>query len=469
MGLDGGLAHEQRRADLGVGPAPPDLDQHLALSSVSARSSRAAARVRRSSRSSAAKCAISRRVTDGDSIDSPAGDHPHRADELQRRGVLEQEPGGSRLEGAEHVVVEVERGEHDDRRRLRRARRIAVVAASPSRRGMRMSISTTSGLAPPHRVDGVGAVVGLADHGRGRRPTRGSSAARRGRAPRRRRSAPGSRRRTRRRSVAAGRATAATPRSRQPPSAVGPASSVPPRRRPARAGRAARRPIRAAARRSTTGRSVDDLDGHPASRVTGDAHRGRRTAGVLVHVGQPFLDDPVGACGRPRRAARATVIVSSAWTPAARDAATTRSMSAARGGGARSSSPREPPERSTPSTSRRSSIASWAVARIERGGLLDPCRTGRRIDLEGAGVQRDQRHLVGQHVVHLPGDAGPLGEPGLLGAQLTFLFGPLGALTQRVDQVPAGPDVRTGQRDERRDRRRRRRSPPPSRGRHRDA
>ncbi len=50
---------------------------------------------------------------------------------------------------------------------------------------------------------------------------------------------------------------------------------------------------------------------------------------------------------------------------------------------------------------------------------------GRRVaaDLEAAGVQGDQRHLVGEHVVHLAGDARPLAEPGLLGAQLPLGLG----------------------------------------------
>jgi len=53
-----------------------------------------------------------------------------------------------------------------------------------------------------------------------------------------------------------------------------------------------------------------------------------------------------------------------------------------------------------------------------------------RTYLETAGVQRHQRDPVGEHVVHLAGDSGALGHPGLLLVELLVGLGPQGALPQ---------------------------------------
>ena len=50
-------------------------------------------------------------VTDGASSASPRGHRPDRGDQVVRRSVLEQEPGGAGTERGEHVLVEVERGQ----------------------------------------------------------------------------------------------------------------------------------------------------------------------------------------------------------------------------------------------------------------------------------------------------------------------------------------------------------------------
>src|SRR5271165_1491555 len=57
------------------------------------------------------------------------------------------------------------------------------------------------------------------------------------------------------------------------------------------------------------------------------------------------------------------------------------------------------------------------------------------------GVHAEQRQPVSQHVVHLPGDAPPLGLPRLLGA--AFLVGcqPLGPLPERGDQLAPGAQI----------------------------
>ncbi len=46
----------------------------------------------------------------------PAGHHPDRVGEFGRRGVLEQEPGGPGAQCLEDVLVQVERGQHQDLR-----------------------------------------------------------------------------------------------------------------------------------------------------------------------------------------------------------------------------------------------------------------------------------------------------------------------------------------------------------------
>ena len=141
-------------------------------------------------------------------------------------------------------------------------------------------------------------------------------------------------------------------------------------------------------------------------------------------------------------------ITSSACTPAARDDSTSRPMSSRRGGGARSVPSAAAPARSTPSTSRRSSIASRAVTRISPAVSRTCSGPARGVDLERAGVHGDQRHLVGQHVVHLAGDPRPLAQRRLLGPQLLLLLGPRRPVAQRGDEVATGPDVRAGGRAE---------------------
>ena len=74
------------------------------------------------------------------------GDHPDRAQQLGRFGVLEQEAAGPGAQRREHVLVQLERGQHDHPDAGQRR-----VGADPAGRleavqpGIRMSISTTSG------------------------------------------------------------------------------------------------------------------------------------------------------------------------------------------------------------------------------------------------------------------------------------------------------------------------------------
>ena len=108
--------------------------------------------------------------------------------------------------------------------------------------------------------------------------------------------------------------------------------------------------------------------------------------------------------------------------------------------------------RSTPMTSRRSCSAWWALARITPAAARD--LLGRRVgaELQRARVQAQQRDPVGEHVVHLAGDARALVLARLLDAQLLLGLGALGALAQRQHELaprahehPPGDD---GDRDE---------------------
>jgi hypothetical protein len=56
--------------------------------------------------------------------------------------------------------------------------------------------------------------------------------------------------------------------------------------------------------------------------------------------------------------------------------------------------------------------------------------------LQGPRVQADQRHAVGEDVVHLPGDPGAFGQPRLVDAQVLLGLQPGGALAQRAGQPP---------------------------------
>ena len=96
--------------------------------------------------------------------------------------------------------------------------------------------------------------------------------------------------------------------------------------------------------------------------------------------------------------------------------------------------------RSTPITSRSSSSAWWAVNR--NSAALSRTWAGGRssCDLERPGVQRHQGDAVGEHVVHLPCDAGSLGQARTFGADELIGLGPLGTLAQGGEELTPGAD-----------------------------
>ena len=77
----------------------------------------------------------------------PACDEVDAGHQLVGRHVLEQKAAGAGAQGVVDVLVEVEGGEHQDAHgRIAVAPTIRRVASMPSISGIRMSISTTSGL-----------------------------------------------------------------------------------------------------------------------------------------------------------------------------------------------------------------------------------------------------------------------------------------------------------------------------------
>ena len=78
----------------------------------------------------------------------------------------------------------------------------------------------------------------------------------------------------------------------------------------------------------------------------------------------------------------------------------------------------------------------------QSGGLLHLVRRQPALHLQPSGVQGDQGHPVGHHVVHLARDPRPLGAADLLRAQPLLRLRAHGSLLQRPDQAALG----TGQR-----------------------
>ena len=87
--------------------------------SVSAASRWAAAR-RRSDAWASPKWESRVRVTDGEMIASPEATSADGVDDLGGRGVLDQESAGAGAQRAHHLLVGLERGQHDHLRRRRR-------------------------------------------------------------------------------------------------------------------------------------------------------------------------------------------------------------------------------------------------------------------------------------------------------------------------------------------------------------
>ena len=93
-------------------------------------------------------------------------------------------------------------------------------------------------------------------------------------------------------------------------------------------------------------------------------------------------------------------------------------------------------------------------------------------DLERTGMQRHQGDAVGQHVVHLPRDAGSLSQTGPFGADELIGFGPSGTVAQGGEKLTPGAnehapcDCRGRQRGRRQHHRPGVRSPEPDRANH---
>ena len=429
MRLHGGLAQVQRRADLVVGqPFPTSVSTSRSRSVRPV--SRAWASRRRSARGSSAKWSINRRVTPGDSIASPAA---------TTRTAAISSRGGVSLSRNPAAPACSARNTKSSRSNVVSTMTFGGSGNGPDRGGGGQPVHPGHPDVHQHHVGVMALHRGRPPRRRrpprrpppGRRRIPGSSAARRGPARRRRRSGSEPCRtcvspvRPPVDLVAAAVPLAGQPgrRTRQPPSAVGPLVSVPPSRAdPFPQPDQTRRRSPAAARRPRPGAGWSPSTRTPAA-ASAD-HRDRRwprRGRVCAHSSAP-PGRPGRRCGPTVSGAAATArAVDGQRRPGRRPHGTTPTSagtSDSPGCGASSACRRrdEPgsSSRSTPSTPRSSSSASRAVLRISSAVCWTRSAPDVRIDLEPAGLQRDQRHLVRQHVMHLPGDPGPLGEPGLL-------------------------------------------------------
>ncbi len=113
--LGGGGADDQAAGDLAVGQAAADEGQHLALPVGDAGRARAAA----------GPAGAAAPAWPGELLDEPAGDagrdqrvagrdHADRGQDVLQRHVLDQEAARAGAQRGVHVVVVVERGQHDD-------------------------------------------------------------------------------------------------------------------------------------------------------------------------------------------------------------------------------------------------------------------------------------------------------------------------------------------------------------------
>ena len=166
MGLHRRLAHTQLAGDLGVGeptgqmaaaPRAPD---------------RSAVRGRRGvdspvgGRCSAKRSSSSRRVTEGARRASPAATTRMASMRSSGGTSFRRKPLAPARERFDHVLVEVEGREDQDPEAVGRAGLPARrrVASTPSTRGIRMSIRTTSGRSRRASLTASLAVGGLPDH-----------------------------------------------------------------------------------------------------------------------------------------------------------------------------------------------------------------------------------------------------------------------------------------------------------------
>ncbi len=113
----------------------------------------------------ATNSATRRRVTPGESSDSPSGDHAHRPDELLRFGVLHEEAARARPQRLEDVLVDLERREDQHPHRG-----VGLVGDDPAGGLDPVELRHADvhehdvGPRAPHHRDRLGAVVGLAHH-----------------------------------------------------------------------------------------------------------------------------------------------------------------------------------------------------------------------------------------------------------------------------------------------------------------
>ena len=171
-----------------------------------------------------------------------------------------------------------------------------------------------------------------------------------------------------------------------------------------RAGARDRRPAELRERRA-----ADDLDGDAAARRAGDRRLDGGARRVLARVRQPLLHDPVdGPAGRRRQRSRRRRAART--RPRCPRRATRRRARRRRAASAAGAGPRARGLGGAQHVDDLAQVLERLVgARAhDAGGARDLLRRRVGVDLQRARVQAQQREAVGQHVVHLAGDAGAL-------------------------------------------------------------
>ena len=352
----------------------------------------------------------------GDRIGSPAATRRMAVAISGGRGVLQQEPARAGPERPQHVLVRVERRQHDHLGRVR-------PRADPGRRGD--AVHARHPDVHQHDVGRVGverrrhlvAVARLADDPQAVRAVEHHREA----GPHQRvvvddqdpdHAGHGSDADTRN-SVAVARWSSWPPASRT--RSVSPTRPVP---APGIDRRRAER-VRHVDRQPGAGRAVQR-----------DPHRLARR--VLACVGQRLLHHPVRG---PRRSCPAPPPVDLV-VQLDRRADRPRLLDQRRQVGQRGHRPRQVVGRLVP---QQRDHVPQLVQRLVHGGPDDPGRLRQPLRrlvgpvLEGAGVGREQRQPVREHVVHLPRDGRPLGRPRLRDPPALLGLRPLGPLPQRGD------------------------------------
>ena len=185
------------------------------------------------------------------------------------------------------------------------------------------------------------------------------------------------------------------------------------------------------------GQRVAHVDLQTLAGPAAQRHGGRRARGVLVHVRQRLLHDAVGSAAQRARGSVRLVDVHPELHRRPRTPGLLDQLRDVPQRGGRRVRGRPLAEHADHVTQLLERLAG--AGPDDAGGAAHLVGRQVRPHLETAGVQRDEGHPVREDLVHLPGDAGPLGMPRLLGEQPLLGLGTLGTFPQRGDELAPGP------------------------------